>query len=598
VYKLFLNGTLKQRKWSRYRAAFSYSWPSDTPAGFCKVEVAVYYVDTRHKDGVILVTKNSTTVQVTRAKLTISSDGPTPPGGRTHFTFKVEDSVETLFMYNWTVNCFECKSALPIGSLTGTEYEDIEQSWSYDAETGQYSITTNVYSIGNDGCVFLDSASLNFQLTDEIITNIDVVYSDSRKSVCSGCCATPGEFAFHSTIHNPGGFYDTTSLIFDWHSNFPKVENSDGSDEKTDGHRKPKHDGYHKRETYQEGEDVLTQEVTTPGNYSYTVTVTGNSYERGDEHSGHSTGTICIQDPISNVLCEMPEVIKVLENTTLKLSCNGSYPVNFCISTCDKSNVGCTGYVNKAATMEIYFEKAGQCYINVTAANTVSSQSSEYSIFVSDIQTSSGASYTAPVVGTITATLVIIAVVVGIHQYKAYKSRNSELTFEYIDRPPAYNIANVWSGFKSTMQNMLHWPQQEEKQPLNPQQFQPPGPPVQQASQLPPSSNVPQSQEPNLAPQPYPSLPAYAPPPLQPYEPPAQIHNEQQQTSQPKKSPIQQHKLSQESSNTSSQNQQPTHQLESSEDRSREDSPARLMPWADNFVSFASFGTFTPNNQH
>ena len=126
-----------------------------------------------------------------------------------------------------------------------------------------------------------------------------MVYSDSSKSVCSGCCATPGEFAYHSTIHNPGGFYDTTSLIFDWHSNFPKVKNSDESNDKSDSHHKPKHDGNdyneQKRDSYQEGEDVVTQQVLTPGNYSYTVTVTGNSYETGDEHSGQSTGTMCIQ---------------------------------------------------------------------------------------------------------------------------------------------------------------------------------------------------------------------------------------------------------------------------------------------------------------
>ena len=72
-------------------------------------------------------------------------------------------------MYNWTVNCFECKNALlpiPLGSLNGTKYEEFEQSWSYDAEVGQYFITTDVYSIGNGGCVFhIDSTSSIFQLT-------------------------------------------------------------------------------------------------------------------------------------------------------------------------------------------------------------------------------------------------------------------------------------------------------------------------------------------------------------------------------------------------------------------------------------------------
>lgn len=70
------------------------------------------------------------------------------------------------------------------------------------------------------------------------------------------------------------------------------------SNDNSDDHRTPKHDDNdrrHRRSSNNEGEDVVTQQVALAGNYNYTLTVMGNSYETGNEHSGQITGTICIQ---------------------------------------------------------------------------------------------------------------------------------------------------------------------------------------------------------------------------------------------------------------------------------------------------------------
>lgn len=64
VYTLSLNGTSYLRKWSRYRAKFTYKWLEDTPAGLCEVQLAVLYLD--KKDEVTLVAKKSTQILATR----------------------------------------------------------------------------------------------------------------------------------------------------------------------------------------------------------------------------------------------------------------------------------------------------------------------------------------------------------------------------------------------------------------------------------------------------------------------------------------------------------------------------------------------------
>ncbi|XP_062507456.1 uncharacterized protein LOC134183894 isoform X2 [Corticium candelabrum] len=626
VYTLSLNGTSYLRKWSRYRAKFTYKWLEDTPAGLCEVQLAVLYLD--KKDEVTLVAKKSTQILATRAKLSISSNSPTPPGGYTHFTFEVEDSLRTYFMYNWKIHCTTCASGLAQlqqGSVNGTKSEDLQYKWSPDAEVGEYFITVDVYIIGNNGCVItipIDSTSLTFELTDKIIANFELRYSGSQDLICPSCCAIPGEFDFYSTIHNPGGFYDTTSLIFEWKFNFPKKKSEGGSDNR----QKPKHDSTNsqhpgKRSSYKEGEEVITQEVLYPGRYNYTLVVTGNAYETGEEHSGQTSGTICIQDPLSNVWCEMEDEIRVLENSTIKLFSNGSYPVQYCISTCDNADKICTRYVNSSASIKVFFQKAGKCFVNITAANNVSTRSSMCSLYVSDVsdtETSSGPSYAVPVVGSIAFALVVVAVLVGIQQYRAYKKRTTELTFEYIDRPPAYNVANLWTGVKSTVQGMIQRPQNEEKRPLHPQPTTTP-----QQSDYPFNSHNTPFQSENPLPRPQSPMAIVNPynPPNDPMPPqpsnllPQQYHipqqtnatsppTAQQPISQPHPyiSPAQQQSISQQQhsvanqhgNSTKSHSQSADYQRESTVERSRDDSPPRLMPWADSFVSFASFGTFAP----